>query len=157
MHGSPLHAPTRLILGALALSLLTACGSTTTYTGTSQAPVRTRQEHALSVGLRTLDYRALQREPQRNLNEVIRYYWPDVMNPPWAMLTGSTSEADRVGVFIDGMYMGGLELFNDVPVSEIQRVQRMTPTEERVRFGRMHSAGAILVEWKKPADWNKPR
>jgi hypothetical protein len=132
-------------LGALLL-VAAACGSVSTNVA-PLTPVTPSNSASLDVTLRTIGSRTLQAEPTRSLYDVVHLYWPNVMSPPWQLLTPVLATGDRLGVYANGNFAGTLDLFRDVPANKFTRVRRLTPAEEMMEFGRQHTAGAIVLDW----------
>jgi len=125
----------------LAVVGVTACGPA--LSSGSQKPV------ALDVSTRTIGTTALQSQAWRPLTDVITYFWPNVESPPWMSTSVALRATDRLGVYSNGALIGSLDALRDVPASRIARVRRLSPVEEQQEFGRMHAAGALIVEWSR--------
>ena len=135
-------------LGALAVLASAACSGATAYRGAA-APTPAAARRGPDVSLRTIGPRTLAADPGRSLYDVVTMYWPNVLNPPWAMRRSSGTEIDQLGVYANGALAGSLEHFRGVSAARIASVRRLTPTEEFMTFGRQHAAGALVVEWVK--------
>lgn len=53
--------------------------------------------------------------------------------------------AAPVVVFIDGVWIGGVEVLRTLPLSDIAEVRHLGATDAAMRFGERHAAGAILI------------
>ena len=143
--------PTRqsLVTSVLAAAAVaTACASG--YTGAAPIdPPRRTAGAPVDVMARSFDMRAFATDPYRPLVDVITRYWPNVTNPPWRLRTAFPSELDPIGVYANGLLLGGLDAIRDIPAGWAAKVRRLTPSEERMAFGHQHVAGALVIDWVK--------
>jgi hypothetical protein len=130
----------------LAVVGVTACGPTLSSGSPRTADAR---PVALDVSTRMIGSRALQSQSWRPLTDVITFFWPNVESPPWMSTSATLRGFDRLGVYANGALIGSLDALRDVPASRIARVRRISPVEEQQEFGRMHAAGAVVVEWQR--------
>ena len=130
----------------LAVVGVTACGPTLSSGSSRTAGARPA---ALDVSTRTIDSSALQSQAWRPLTDVITFFWPNVESPPWMSTSAALRSYDRLGVYSNGALMGSLDALRDVPASRVARVRRLSPIEEQQQFGRLHAAGAVVVEWSR--------
>jgi hypothetical protein len=129
----------------LAVVGVTACAPRLS-TGGAGADVRPQ---ALDVSTRSIGTRALQEQGWRPVTDVITYFWPNVESPSWMSTSAQLRGFDRLGVYANGALIGSLDALRDVPASRIARVRRLSPVDEQHEFGRMHAAGALVVEWSR--------
>jgi len=130
----------------LAVVGVTACGPALSSGSPGTADAKPA---ALDVSTRTIGSRALQSQAWRPVTDVIAYFWPNVESPPWMSTSTVLRGFDRLGVYSNGALIGNLDALRDVPASRIARVRRVSPVEEQQEFGRMHAAGAVIVEWSR--------
>ena len=137
----------RQALGASLVAAVTACGpAPSAYSLATPAPSHD-SSRTLDVMLRSIGPRALAADPSRPVFDVITSLWPNVMDPPWALRTGSAGLQDRLAVYANGLLLGGSDVLHTVQSREVARVRRVTPSEELMLFGRQHVAGAVLLDW----------
>jgi hypothetical protein len=130
----------------LAVVGVTACGPALSSGSVGTA---TAKPAALDVSTRTIGTSALQSQAWRPVTDVITYFWPNVESPPWMSTSAALRGIERLGVYSNGTLIGSLDALRDVPASRIARVRRLSPVEEQQQFGRMHAAGAVVVEWSR--------
>jgi len=130
----------------LAVVGVTACGPALSSGAAGTAAAKPA---ALDVSTRTIGTGALQSQAWRPVTDVITYFWPNVESPPWMSTSAALRSYDRLGVYSNGALIGSLDALRDVPASRIARVRRLSPVEEQQQFGRMHAAGALVVEWSR--------
>ena len=140
-----------------ALATLTACTTGASRYASYDVAPRRAPLAAPSTTLRTLDASALRRTPYDFLFDAVNAYWPAVGNPPFTVTSLAMSGSEPVGVYANGMFIGGLDALREVRVNEVARVRRITTAEENLQFGRQHRAGAILVEWLRAPASKAPR
>ncbi len=91
-----------------------------------------------------ITFEELRTGPRSNALDVVQ-----TLRPRWLQVRGPTSfEASRenpVMVYVDGVRVGGPAQLRLVPVSTIESLQYLTPTEASSRLGLDHMNGAILI------------
>jgi hypothetical protein len=87
------------------------------------------------------------------LYELVRRTWPTVLRPPVRTLSsyGGITSRDVVGVYADGMLIGGLETLQTIYASNVIQVRRLSRSEEFARFGRAHPGGGLVLQWRMAA------
>ena len=134
-------------LGTASLVTAAACGSSgTAYQVAALAPSH-ESSRSPDVMLRSIGPRALGTDPSRPVLDVITSLWANLMDPPWALRTGTNTLQDRLAVYANGMLLGGPDVLHSVQSREVARVRRITPSEELMMFGRQHVAGAVILDW----------
>ncbi|MGZ8377039.1 MAG: hypothetical protein ACXW0Z_07320 [Gemmatirosa sp.] len=139
-----------LVSAVLAAALsLAACasapaGSTTANGGTDFR--RLSRGRASDVSMRHIQGEALTRDPSRSLMDVMASYWPTSMRgDPFARQIGGDQ---GIGAYVNGNYMGGWDFLRTVRAGELVRVQRLTQSEEYLKFGRTHPNGAVELTFR---------
>jgi hypothetical protein len=144
----------RLAVGAApALLAFTAC------TGPG-APVRQSLTVAPNVGdIRgsyLLGAAELRQAETRTVLDVVGNRWPamvrgDLPRGGSMRLTGPDTPIfqDRFGVYDSrGTFLGGPEYIASLHTEDILELRRLTEMEERIKFGRSHPAGAVILTWR---------
>ena len=138
--------PRAVLAGAvLAAALsLSACASTPSSGGTTD--LRLNRPRPGDVSMRQIQGDALSRDPSRALLDVMASYWPTQMRgDPRAQQLGGDQ---GIGAYVNGSYMGGWDFLRTVRAGELVRVQRLTQSEEYLRFGRTHANGAVVLTFR---------
>jgi hypothetical protein len=79
------------------------------------------------------------------LYDVLRRRAPIYLRPrpnPVAELSG---HVDPIAVYLDGSFVGSLEVLQSLPAHEVLSVTRITDVEAVTRYGAKHNSGALLV------------
>jgi len=137
-----------LVSAALAAALsLVGCASTSGGSGGSEvSDFRLNRPRAGDISMRHIQGEALTRDPARSLLDVMAAYWPTQMRgDPRAPQFGGDQ---GIGAYVNGNYMGGWDFLRTVRAGELVRVQRLTQSEEYLRFGRNHPAGAVVLTFR---------
>ncbi|GLC28369.1 hypothetical protein [Roseisolibacter agri] len=143
-HRRPRAALASAVLAA-ALSLA-ACASTPSSRDASSTDFRLNRPRPGDVSMRTIQGEALSRDPARPLLDVLASYWPTQMRgDPRAVQLGGDQ---GMGAYVNGNYMGGWDFLRTVRSGELVRVQRLTQSEEFLRFGRTHPNGAVELTFR---------
>jgi hypothetical protein len=88
----------------------------------------------------------LQATPTRSLSEVVSTYWPSLGRQAASPLQSSFGE--QVGVYANGALIGGLSDLSTIRSGDVVHLQRLTRSEEHMRFGQTHPQGAVIVTWR---------
>jgi hypothetical protein len=64
-------------------------------------------------------------------------------------------ETSGVGVYLDGVYVGGLDLLSSIPARSITSIRRISSATASTQFGAGLSAGAIVITTEVPS--SRPR
>jgi hypothetical protein len=130
---------------AAALSLLAACASSPAGS-TGSTDFRLSRGRASDVSMRHIQGEALSRDPSRSLMDVMASYWPTSMRgDPFARQIGGEQ---GIGAYVNDNYMGGWDFLRTVRAGEVVRVQRLTQSEEYLRYGRSHPNGAVILTFR---------
>jgi hypothetical protein len=132
---------------AVALSLSACASATTTAAGLSPAPGASRARGSVGdVSQRQIQGAVLSQDPARSLVDVLAAYWPTAMRgDARAVQIGGER---GVGVYVNGNYMGGWDYLRTVRAGEVMRVQRLTASEEYLRFGRASTNGGVVLTFR---------
>jgi hypothetical protein len=79
------------------------------------------------------------------LYDVLRRRAPIYLRARPNPATELTGRADPISVFLDGNFVGSLEVLQSIPAYEVVSVTRITEVEAVTRFGAKHNSGALLV------------
>ena len=139
------HRRPRAVLASAALAAaLSLAGCASTSGGSADATdFRLNRPRAGDISTRHIQGEALTRDPARSLLDVMAAYWPTQMRgDPRAVQFGGDQ---GIGAYVNGNYMGGWDFLRTVRAGEVVRVQRLTQSEEYLRYGRTHPAGAVVL------------
>ncbi|MDF1505971.1 hypothetical protein [Roseisolibacter sp. H3M3-2] len=129
----------------LALHLAAGCASARPDAA-GDASFRRVRGTAGDVSQRMIQGAALSQDPSRSLLDVLASYWPTTMRgDPRAQQLGGDA---GVGVYVNGNYMGGWDFLRTVRSGEVVRVQRITQSEEFMRFGRSSFSGGVVLTFR---------
>jgi hypothetical protein len=113
---------------------------------TAAPPLPYGEPVAADVTQRQITGPVLQATPSRSLSEVVSSYWPTLgrqYGPPIPSAGG-----EQVGVYANGALIGGLADLRAIRSGEVVTLQRLTRSEEYMRFGTAHPQGAIILTWR---------
>jgi hypothetical protein len=63
---------------------------------------------------------------------------------------GGSTETSRVSVYVDGLYVGGLEVLSTIPARSVTSIRRISSATASADFGSGLSGGAIVVTTDVP-------
>lgn len=132
----------RQALGTLTATLVAAtaaCGSYSAYRTPALEPSHDASR-SMDVMQRSIGPRAFALDPSRPVLDVVRGAWPTFMDPPWALRAAPSSSSpliDRLGVYANGLLLGGPDVMRTIASNDVARVRRVTPSEEQ-KIGRAH-------------------
>ncbi len=87
-------------------------------------------------------------DPSLSLYDVVSRYWPQTLRPALFQTSSPDPRGDVVGVYIGGNFAGGPDALRSIRASAVQSLQRLTRSEEYVKWGIGHPGGAILVTFR---------
>ena len=137
---------------SLALSAATACATSRPAGDVSRLESVAAARRAPPVVLATrstIPLATLDLDPSLSLYDVVGRYWPQVLRPPLWETSNPDPRGDVVGVFIDGTFSGGQEALRGIRASAVASIQRLTRSEEYVKYGKSHPGGAVLVSFRR--------
>lgn len=67
---------------------------------------------------------------------------------PQYLWTGRIRAAEAPRVYVDGMFVGGLNALRDIASTTIHEIRRLDALEATTRYGTGHPGGAILITTK---------
>ena len=143
------HRRPRAVLASAVLAAalsLAGCASTAGGGGSEVTDLRLNRPRPGDISMRHIQGEALSRDPARSLMDVMAAYWPTQMrgDPRAAQLGGDQG----IGAYVNGNYMGGWDFLRTVRAGELVRVQRLTQSEEFLKFGRTHPNGAVELTFR---------
>ena len=134
----------RVISLAVALVLASACASSSTSgaSGTQQQAQQARprgsRELITADELATIDV--------QNALQAVQRLRPNFLRFPGAM--SITQGQAAVVVYVESTRMGGPEMLQQIPITEVKEIRYLSATDATQRFGTGHTAGAIIVTRK---------
>jgi hypothetical protein len=135
---------TRTLLGVGALIAAAACASSGTTTTTVAAGAGARPRKDPNV----ITAEELASRPALTARQAIEQLRPQFLRTRGTTTLGNASSTDMIWVYFDGTRMGGLDVLNNISVSEIREIRYLSPSEATNRWGTGHVQGAILVTRK---------
>src|SRR5687768_14571144 len=140
--------PRAVLASAVLAAALSLAGCASTSGGGSGDPtdLRLNRPRPGDISMRHIQGDALSRDPARSLMDVMAAYWPTQMRgDPRATQIGGEQ---GIGAYVNGNYMGGWDFLRTVRAGELVRVQRLTQSEEFLKFGRTHPSGAVELTFR---------
>ncbi|HKO16950.1 MAG TPA: hypothetical protein VJU87_11975 [Gemmatimonadaceae bacterium] len=124
---------------ALAGSVITACASSPAGTTASRARSISRQPDVIAADeLATIDVQNALQAVQRLRPNFLRSVGP----------TSITQAEAGIVVYVDNTRMGGTEVLEQIPITEVKEIRYLNATDATQRYGTGHTAGAIVVTRK---------
>jgi hypothetical protein len=101
----------------------------------------------LSSGLSTMQADVLVPMHDRTVYDLIERRWPTVLRP-MTPNARSGPRGDVVGVYANGVFIGGVETLQTVYARDLLAVHRLSASEEFMKYGHSHPGGGVVLVWR---------
>ena len=131
----------RLFTLALCAAFASACASSpSSGSSATQQQARPRGSRDLITAeeLATIDV--------QNALQAVQRLRPNFLRFPGAM--SITQGQASVVVYVESTRMGGPDMLQQIPITEVKEIRYLSATDATQRFGTGHTAGAIIVTRK---------
>jgi hypothetical protein len=137
----------RILRSVLSVILAVTVGGCASHARRGSATTALSLERVNAILMPELDSL---RARYRNPYELIRAVRPGMLisrdfRPPVSRPDATRSEPIGVKVFVDDVYLGGIETLTTIPLRSIVFIQRMTPADATIRYGSGMTGGVIAI------------